>query len=241
MRCIKPLLNVCASTDRAGAADDNTILAFIDVAEDCLTIFAVCFRCKDDLIFRNALCNQFITDVFVHREVPVIAVDCNVRENDLHAFLFRGIIIILPYAIYTGIDFSGFLLHESFRQFSFLTLTVQRRNRLIAQGMSIELTDAARDLVAKEGTDSIYGARPLRRAIQTLIEDPLAEELLANNWRSGDVILVDAEDGHLTFTHGEGEIPAPSERIHMALPKARSHWTPESRPTTSGDLAGASD
>ena len=113
------------------------------------------------------------------------------------------------------------------------------RNRLIGQGMSIELTDAARDLVAKEGTDPIYGARPLRRAIQTLIEDPLAEELLAGGWRSGDVILVDAQDGHLTFTRGEGAIPEPSERIHMELPKARSHWTPSGRPASSSDLASA--
>ena len=115
------------------------------------------------------------------------------------------------------------------------------RNRLIGQGMSIELTDAARDLVAKEGTDPIYGARPLRRAIQTLIEDPLAEELLAGGWRAGDVILVDAEDGHLTFTRGEGAIPEPSERIHMELPKARTHWTPSSRPAGSNDLASAGE
>ncbi len=115
------------------------------------------------------------------------------------------------------------------------------RNRLIGQGMSIELTDAARDLVAKEGTDPIYGARPLRRAIQTLIEDPLAEELLAGGWRAGDVILVDAEDGHLTFTRGEGAIPEPSERIHMELPKARTHWTPSGRPAGSNDLASAGE
>ena len=59
------------------------------------------------------------------------------------------------------------------------------RNRLVAQGMSIELTDAARDLIVREGTDPVYGARPLRRAIQTLIEDPLAEELLVGGWRGG--------------------------------------------------------
>ncbi len=116
------------------------------------------------------------------------------------------------------------------------------RNRLIAQGMSIELTDAARDLVAREGTDPVYGARPLRRAIQTLIEDPLAEELLGGTWRSGDVIKVDAQDGHLTFERGEGTIPAPTERIHMALPQARSHWTPDPRPAgPAGDGLSASD
>lgn len=47
------------------------------------------------------------------------------------------------------------------------------RNRLIGQGMSIELTDAAKDLLSEGGHRPVYGARPLRRAIQTLIEDPL--------------------------------------------------------------------
>ena len=73
-------------------------------------------------------------------------------------------------------------------------MVVDLRRRLFGQGMSIELTDAARDLVAREGTDPIYGARPLRRAIQTLIEDPLAEELLMGKWSAGDIILVDAVD-----------------------------------------------
>ena len=116
------------------------------------------------------------------------------------------------------------------------------RNRLVAQGMSIELTDAARDLIVREGTDPVYGARPLRRAIQTLIEDPLAEELLVGGWRAGDVILVDAEGDHLTFAHGTGEIPAPTERVHLELPRARTHWTPEARPTaSSGDLSAAGE
>jgi ATP-dependent Clp protease ATP-binding subunit ClpC len=103
-------------------------------------------------------------------------------------------------------------------------MVVDLRNRLIGQGMSIELTDAARDLVAKEGTDPIYGARPLRRAIQTLIEDPLAEALLPGTWKSGDLILEDAVDGQLTFTKGEGEPPALEERIHLEEPRARERW-----------------
>ncbi len=52
------------------------------------------------------------------------------------------------------------------------------RDRLIANGMPIELTEAAKDLIAKDGTDPVYGARPLRRTIQSMIEDPLSEELL---------------------------------------------------------------
>ena len=101
------------------------------------------------------------------------------------------------------------------------------RRRLFGQGMSVELTDAARDLVAKRGTDKIYGARPLRRAIQTLIEDPLAEEMLQGKWQAGDIIYVDvSEDGEtLAFSKGAGEIAAPEERLHMELPKPRNRWT----------------
>ena len=109
-------------------------------------------------------------------------------------------------------------------------MVAELRNRLITNGMSIELTDAARDYVAKKGTDKIYGARPLRRAIQTLIEDPLSEELLEGKWVAGDIIKVDAvgegEDEKLTFAKGEGEIPALTERVHLDLPKAKSHWSP---------------
>jgi ATP-dependent Clp protease ATP-binding subunit ClpC len=101
------------------------------------------------------------------------------------------------------------------------------RRRLFGQGMSIELTPAAQDLVAKRGTDKIYGARPLRRAIQTLIEDPLAEQMLMGNWASGDIIYVDVkEDGEsLSFTKGAGEITAPEERVHMEIAPARNQWT----------------
>ena len=90
------------------------------------------------------------------------------------------------------------------------------RNRLIAQGMSIELTDAARDLVAREGTDPIYGARPLRRAIQRLLEDPLSEQILEGRWTSGMIVDVDAKDGELVFSQGSGDIPEPRKRDTIA-------------------------
>ena len=70
------------------------------------------------------------------------------------------------------------------------------RERLIAQNMTINLTDDAYKLSAKEGTDAAYGARPLRRAIQRLLEDPLSEELLEGKWTSGSVIQANvSEDG----------------------------------------------
>jgi ATP-dependent Clp protease ATP-binding subunit ClpC len=113
------------------------------------------------------------------------------------------------------------------------------RDRLIDQGMSISLTDAARDLVAQEGTDPVYGARPLRRAIQTLIEDPVAERLLEGGWGAGDIIMVDAEDGKLTFTKGAGQIPEKSKRATMAQRKASQSWSAPSGGSVSGLLTGA--
>ena len=90
------------------------------------------------------------------------------------------------------------------------------RERLIAQNMSINLTDAACSLLAKEGTDTAYGARPLRRAIQRLLEDPLSEQILEGKWTSGSVIDVDEKDGKLVFSLGSGAIPAPRKRDSIA-------------------------
>ena len=90
------------------------------------------------------------------------------------------------------------------------------RDRLIAMDMTINLTPEARALVAKEGTDTTMGARPLRRAIQRLLEDPISEQLLAGTWYAGSVIDVDVKDGELTFTPGTGAIPAPRKRDSIA-------------------------
>ena len=90
------------------------------------------------------------------------------------------------------------------------------RERLIERNMSINLTPEASRFVAKEGTDLSFGARPLRRAIQRLIEDPLSEQLLEGRWSSGSVIDVDVEDGKLVFNAGTGSIPAPRKRDTIA-------------------------
>ena len=91
------------------------------------------------------------------------------------------------------------------------------RDRLIVMDMTINLTPEARALVAKEGTDTTMGARPLRRAIQRLLEDPISEQLLAGTWHAGSVIDVDVKDGELTFMPGTGEIPAPRKRDSIAF------------------------
>ncbi len=79
--------------------------------------------------------------------------------------------------------------------------------RLAEQSLSIDVTDAARDKILESGYDPDYGARPLRRAIRDLIEDPLSEMLLAGEIESGDRLLVDVDgDGEaLSIRAAEAE------------------------------------
>ncbi|MFL6526692.1 MAG: AAA family ATPase, partial [Chthoniobacterales bacterium] len=71
--------------------------------------------------------------------------------------------------------------------------------RLENQKITLELTDAAKERIAHEGYDPVYGARPLKRAIQREILDPLSLELLEGKVREGQTIRVDARDGALEF------------------------------------------
>ncbi|MDQ3866292.1 MAG: ATP-dependent chaperone ClpB, partial [Actinomycetota bacterium] len=82
------------------------------------------------------------------------------------------------------------------------------RGRLAERGISIELTDEAKELVAETGWDPTYGARPLKRAIQRMIENPLALQLLEGAFSEGDTVLVDARDGELAFEKAEALEPA---------------------------------
>jgi ATP-dependent Clp protease ATP-binding subunit ClpA len=66
--------------------------------------------------------------------------------------------------------------------------------------MKLEVTTAAKDLIIAEGYDPQYGARPMRRAIQRLIQDPLALKLISGDFREGETIIADAApDGSVTF------------------------------------------
>ncbi len=72
--------------------------------------------------------------------------------------------------------------------------------RLEEQQIAIELTQAAKDLLVKEGYNPVYGARPLRRTVQRMIETPMSRSLLKGEYGEGDVIDVDAVDEQLQFT-----------------------------------------
>jgi ATP-dependent Clp protease ATP-binding subunit ClpB len=73
------------------------------------------------------------------------------------------------------------------------------RARLAGRGIELELTDAAKETLAEAGWDPTYGARPLKRALQRLVENPLAMRLLEGDFSDGDRIRVDAQNGELVF------------------------------------------
>jgi len=76
-------------------------------------------------------------------------------------------------------------------------LLQQVRTRLVDQGIQLEVSDEARDLLLREGFDEEYGARPLRRAIQTNVDDALADALLAGEIASGQTVRLDVADGKI--------------------------------------------
>jgi ATP-dependent Clp protease ATP-binding subunit ClpB len=82
------------------------------------------------------------------------------------------------------------------------------RARLAERGLSLELTDAAKEQLAEAGWDPTYGARPLKRAIQRLVENPLALRLLEAEFEEGETVRVDVVDGELTFEKAPAAEPA---------------------------------
>jgi ATP-dependent Clp protease ATP-binding subunit ClpB len=78
------------------------------------------------------------------------------------------------------------------------------RTRLLERDIRLVFTDAALDRLGEAGFDPVYGARPLKRAIQSQLENPLAQEILNGNFGPGDEVQVDVKDGHLFFVAGSG-------------------------------------
>jgi len=77
--------------------------------------------------------------------------------------------------------------------------TQQLARRLAERKITLELSANAKALLAKEGFDPVYGARPIKRTIQRLVLDPLAHKVLAGEYAEGDTVFVDAEDGQIQF------------------------------------------
>ncbi len=102
-------------------------------------------------------------------------------------------------------------------------LLAELQHRLAGHDLSITLTPAAQAVIAAEGTDPIYGARPLKRTIQRLVENPLARALLRGEFRPGEAIAVDADpvSGTLLFTGNGATVVADASERRDARSAAR--------------------
>jgi ATP-dependent Clp protease ATP-binding subunit ClpB len=78
------------------------------------------------------------------------------------------------------------------------------RKNLASRKISLDLTERAQALIADKGYDPIYGARPLKRTIQRLIQDPLAVKILGGEFKEGDLVKIDSDGDELIFSHGTG-------------------------------------
>jgi ATP-dependent Clp protease ATP-binding subunit ClpC len=120
-------------------------------------------------------------------------------------------------------------------------MTKRLAGQLEGQGLGIELTQSAKELLAARGYDPQLGARPLRRAIQRLVEDPLSEMLLYKQFNAGEIIVVDTEEDpdrpgeqRIKFSSVEGFVPPSAVELATtgALPEGE-------KPPTSGGETGA--
>jgi ATP-dependent Clp protease ATP-binding subunit ClpB len=82
------------------------------------------------------------------------------------------------------------------------------RKRLAERHIALELTSAAKELLADEGYDPVYGARPLKRALQRRLMDPLAQQILRGEFREGETVLVDAVGSQIIFRHAAEPVAA---------------------------------
>nr|HID12327.1 AAA family ATPase [Anaerolineae bacterium] len=92
-------------------------------------------------------------------------------------------------------------------------------SRLADQGLGVELTDAARRWLAREGFDPQFGARPLRRALQRHVESPLSIKLLRGDFQEGDSVIVDAGEEGLVFERRPGQSELGAEEAGEVIPE----------------------
>ena len=83
--------------------------------------------------------------------------------------------------------------------------------RLLEHKVTISLTTAAKEWLAKEGFDPVYGARPLRRAVQRYVENPLSKRIIAGEFEPGNHVVADAGEAELTFNKAEEAVGAATE------------------------------
>ena len=91
---------------------------------------------------------------------------------------------------------------------SIVEIQLKRLRRNFAnRKLALEITEQAKALLADKGYDPAYGARPLKRTIQRLIQDPLAVKILAGEFKEGDRVKIDVDNDELNFSHGQAAAP----------------------------------
>ncbi len=88
--------------------------------------------------------------------------------------------------------------------------------QLKSKDIDFDLTDAAKSLLAERGYDQALGARPLRRTIQRLVEDPLSDKILHKEFRAGETVFVDAAGDEIVFEHGPSIVPPDVPPVELA-------------------------
>ncbi len=152
------------------------------------------------IVMTSNIGSEWIQDLLEkgHREEAHGRVMQALRENFRPEFLNRIDDIIIFNAI------SEELMEEITR------IQIQDlKDRLAQQGLELDVQPAAREVLAREGYDPTYGARPLKRTIQRLVENPLAQDLLEGEFAEGDTIEVDAEGDEIVFRPRRSAAPAP--------------------------------
>jgi ATP-dependent Clp protease ATP-binding subunit ClpB len=91
------------------------------------------------------------------------------------------------------------------------------RKRLAARGLALFVSDEAKKLLAEEGYDPAYGARPLKRVIQQRVENPLAGRLLRGEFAEGETVRVDVDPAKHDFTFGKGRETVDAELVEESV------------------------
>ncbi|MGB1744414.1 MAG: NDP-hexose 4-ketoreductase, partial [Limisphaerales bacterium] len=87
------------------------------------------------------------------------------------------------------------------------------RKRLAERDIHFELDTSARDLLLEKGFDPTYGARPMRRAVERFLEDPMAEEIIRGDLREGETISISTKDEKLEFTQKESSAKGEDSKV----------------------------
>lgn len=93
------------------------------------------------------------------------------------------------------------------------------KQRLMSLGIGLDVSESVKDLICQEGYDRFYGARPLRRAITLIIEDPLSESLLSGVYQPGDTAVIDLDaSGNPSVSNGSGQSSSPFSKTSIQHP-----------------------